>query len=47
MQTAVITWDSRDTNGNQLGTGVYLAVVEMQNSQGGTTEVAGKLALIR
>lgn len=47
MQTATVTWDASDNLGNQLGSGIYLAVVEMQNSQGGFTQVAGKLALIR
>lgn len=47
MQTAEYVWDGSDTDGNRLGSGVYNCVVTITDRSGITTDVAGKLALIR
>lgn len=47
MQTAEIQWDGVDNSGNQLGTGVFVAVVRMTDATGARRDVRGKLALIR
>ncbi|MBI2794101.1 MAG: type IX secretion system sortase PorU [Ignavibacteria bacterium] len=47
MQTAEYVWNGRDTDGNLLGSGVYNCVVRITDRSGSTTDVAGKLVLIR
>ena len=47
MQTAEVMWDGRDSLGNSLPTGIYVAVIEVTDSSGGSAQVSGKLTLIR
>lgn len=47
MQTAEVIWDGRDTQGNAVGSGIYVVVVQATDTEGRTTNVRGKLALIR
>jgi len=47
MQTAEIPWDARDTNGDVLPSGAYLAVATCVSRTGSVTVVGGKLSLLR
>ncbi len=47
MQTAEIPWDARDTNGDVLPSGAYLAVATCVSRSGAITVVGGKLSLLR
>lgn len=47
MQTAEVEWDGRDTSGDAVGSGIYVVVVNATDDNGRTTNIRGKLALIR